>query len=169
MVAESLGVAVSFNGCIYNYRDLREELRGAGYAFRSTSHAEVILAAYHRWDEDFAEHLVGMFAAAIVDRGRRRLVLARHQPLYLAETPGRVRFASTLPALLAAGDVDIGIGTGRPAPLPVLVRDRSGAPHHPQGCSQAAACDNRTADLYAGRGYYFRPSRDCCMRLLNSV
>ena len=115
MVAESLGAAVSFNGCVYNYRDLREELRGAGYAFRSTSDTEVILAAYHRWGEDFAEHLVGMFAVAIVDRARRRLVLARDRlgikPLYLAETPGRVRFASTLPALLAAGDVDTGIDT----------------------------------------------------------
>jgi asparagine synthase (glutamine-hydrolysing) len=52
MVAESLGVAVSFNGCIYNYRQLRGDLRAAGYEFRSTSDTEVILAAYHRCDVD---------------------------------------------------------------------------------------------------------------------
>src|SRR3982751_5288907 len=77
MVAETLDVAVSFNGCIYNYRELRGDLRAAGYEFRSTSDTEVILAAYHRWGEHFAEHLVGMFAVAVVDRIRRRLVLAR--------------------------------------------------------------------------------------------
>jgi len=70
----------------------------------------VILAAYRRWGEQFVDHLVGMFAVALVDRRRRRLVLARDRlgikPLYLAESPGRLRFASTLPALLTAGDVD---------------------------------------------------------------
>jgi asparagine synthase (glutamine-hydrolysing) len=107
--------ALSFNGCIYNYRELRDELAAAGHRFRSTSDTEVVLAAYHRWGERFAEHLIGMFAVAIVDRARRRLVLARDRlgikPLYLAESPGRVRFASTLPALLAAGDVDTAVDT----------------------------------------------------------
>ncbi|WP_250008257.1 N-acetylglutaminylglutamine amidotransferase [Actinoplanes sp. M2I2] len=115
MVAERWGAAITFNGCIYNYQELRTDLRAAGYRFRSTSDTEVILAAYHRWGEHFADHLVGMFAVAIVDRARRRLVLARDRlgikPLYVSETPGRVRFASTLPALLAGGDVDTGIDT----------------------------------------------------------
>ena len=103
-------VAVVFNGCIYNYRQLRAELQATGYRFQSTSDTEVILAAYERWDERFVDRLVGMFAIALIDRRRRRLVLARDRlgikPLYLAESPGRLRFASTLPALLQAGEVD---------------------------------------------------------------
>ncbi|MEV4721861.1 N-acetylglutaminylglutamine amidotransferase [Micromonospora noduli] len=113
MVRDDLGLALVFNGCIYNYPELREELRRAGYAFHSTSDTEVILVAYAHWGERFVDHLVGMFAIGLVDRVRRRLILARDRlgikPLYLAETPGRLRFASTLPALLRAGDVDTGI------------------------------------------------------------
>ncbi|SCL34864.1 asparagine synthase (glutamine-hydrolysing) [Micromonospora nigra] len=110
MVREDLGLALVFNGCVYNYPQLRDQLRAAGHTFRSTSDTEVILMAYAQWGEDFVDRLVGMFAVAIVDRARRRLVLARDRlgvkPLYLAETPGRLRFASTLPALLRGGDVD---------------------------------------------------------------
>ncbi|WP_406104513.1 N-acetylglutaminylglutamine amidotransferase [Micromonospora globbae] len=113
MVREDLGLALVFNGCIYNYPQLREELREAGHTFHSTSDTEVILVAYAHWGERFVDHLVGMFAIGLVDRARRRLVLVRDRlgikPLYLAETPGRLRFASTLPALLGAGDVDTGI------------------------------------------------------------
>ncbi|MEV4481629.1 N-acetylglutaminylglutamine amidotransferase [Micromonospora coxensis] len=113
MVREDLGLALVFNGCIYNYPELREQLRAAGHTFRSTGDTEVVLVAYAQWGEDFVDHLVGMFAVALVDRRRRRLVLARDRlgikPLYLAQSPGRLRFASTLPALLAAGDVDTGI------------------------------------------------------------
>jgi asparagine synthase (glutamine-hydrolysing) len=113
MADDALGVTVVFNGCIYNYRELREQLRAAGYTFRSTSDTEVVLAAYHRWREHFAEHLVGMFAVAIVDRDADRLVLARDRlgikPLYLTGKARMLRFASTLPALLAAGQVDTDI------------------------------------------------------------
>ncbi|MEV4490155.1 N-acetylglutaminylglutamine amidotransferase [Micromonospora coxensis] len=113
MVRDDLGLALVFNGCIYNYPELREQLRAAGHTFRSTGDTEVVLVAYAQWGEDFVDHLVGMFAVALVDRRRRRLVLARDRlgikPLYLAQSPGRLRFASTLPALLAAGDVDTGI------------------------------------------------------------
>ncbi|MGK5444126.1 N-acetylglutaminylglutamine amidotransferase [Micromonospora sp. URMC 105] len=113
MVREDLGLALIFNGCIYNYPELREELRAAGHTFRSTGDTEVALVAYAHWGEDFVDHLVGMFAVVLVDRRRRRLVLARDRlgikPLYLAETPGALRFASTLPALLRGGGVDTGI------------------------------------------------------------
>ena len=113
MVREDLGLGLVFNGCVYNYHQLRDELREAGHTSHSTSDTEVILVAYAQWGERFVDHLVGMFAAVLVDRRRRRLVLARDRlgikPLYLAESPGRLRFASTLPALLAAGDVDTGI------------------------------------------------------------
>ncbi|MGC5333238.1 N-acetylglutaminylglutamine amidotransferase [Micromonospora sp. DT62] len=113
MVRDDLGLALVFNGCVYNYPQLREELRGAGHTFHSTSDTEVVLVAYAQWGEHFVDHLVGMFAVVLVDRRRRRLVLARDRlgikPLYLAESSGRLRFASTLPALLRAGDVDTSI------------------------------------------------------------
>src|SRR4051812_31060601 len=110
MVDPELGLAVVFNGCIYNYRELRDELTGLGYSFRSTSDTEVILKAYHRWGTACVERFYGMFAFALVELATHTLVLARDRlgikPLYLTQGPGRIRFASTLPALLAAGDVD---------------------------------------------------------------
>src|SRR4051812_30279930 len=109
MTDEALNLTVVFNGCIYNHHELRHEL-SERYTFASTSDTEVILKAYDRWGEDFVDHLVGMFAVVILDRRRGRVVMARDRlgikPLYLAELPGRLRFASTLPALLAGGGVD---------------------------------------------------------------
>ena len=110
MTDDELGVTLVFNGCIYNYQQLREELRGYGYRFFSTSDTEVIIKAYHRWGADCVRHFLGMFAFAIAEHETGTVMLARDRlgikPIYLAETPGRLRFASTLPALLAAGDVD---------------------------------------------------------------
>jgi asparagine synthase (glutamine-hydrolysing) len=108
MVDSELGLVIAFNGCIYNHNELRAELVGAGYAFRSTSDTEVILKAFHRWGpERFVDHLIGMFAFAIVEQTSGRVVLGRDRlgikPLYLAELDGALRFASTLPALLAGG------------------------------------------------------------------
>jgi asparagine synthase (glutamine-hydrolysing) len=109
MVDPGLGLAVAFNGCIYNYRELRAELSDR-YRFTSTSDTEVILKAYDRWGERFVEHLVGMFAIALADQRRDRVLLVRDRlgikPLYVADLPGRTRFASSLPALLAGGGVD---------------------------------------------------------------
>ena len=108
LVDPELGLVIAFNGCIYNHNELRAELREAGYAFRSTSDTEVILKAFHHWGaERFVEHLIGMFAFAIVEAASGRVVLGRDRlgikPLYLAEVGGALRFASTLPALLAGG------------------------------------------------------------------
>jgi asparagine synthase (glutamine-hydrolysing) len=108
MIDPELGLVIAFNGCIYNHRELRAELAGKGYAFHSSSDTEVILKAFHHWGaEHFVEHLVGMFAFAIVERQSGRLVLGRDRlgikPLYLAELDGALRFASTLPALLRGG------------------------------------------------------------------
>ncbi|HEX7301956.1 N-acetylglutaminylglutamine amidotransferase [Lentzea sp.] len=109
MADDELGLAVAFNGCIYNHEELRAELSGR-YTFRSTSDTEVILKAYDHWGDGFVEHLVGMFAIALVDRRRDRVLLVRDRlgikPLYVAQVRGRTRFASTLPALLAGGGVD---------------------------------------------------------------
>ncbi|GAB7047443.1 N-acetylglutaminylglutamine amidotransferase [Catenuloplanes indicus] len=110
MVDDELGLAMVFNGCVYNYRQLRTELQQAGYTFRSTSDTEVIMKAYHRWGVRCVERFYGMFAFAIVERETGTLVLGRDRlgikPLYYAETARGLRFASTLPALLAAGGVD---------------------------------------------------------------
>jgi asparagine synthase (glutamine-hydrolysing) len=99
-----------FNGCVYNYPELREELRRLGHRFESTSDTEVVLNAYLQWGTSCVEHFRGMFAFAIVEHRTGRVILARDRlgikPLYLAQAPQRLRFASTLPALLAAGDVD---------------------------------------------------------------
>ncbi len=99
-----------FNGCIYNYRELRAQLRAQGHKFHTESDSEVILKAYAEWGENGVEFLAGMFAFALWDADRRQLFLARDRlgikPLYYAQTPGRFRFASNTQALLAAGDVD---------------------------------------------------------------
>ena len=115
MVDPGLGLTLVFNGCIYNYRQLRAELEGEGYTFFSTSDTEVVGKAYARWGRDCVDHFAGMFAFAVVEHASGRVMLARDRlgikPLYLATSPGRLRFASTLPALLAAGDVDTSIDT----------------------------------------------------------
>jgi len=113
MVDADLGLTIAFNGCIYNYAALRAELTALGYRFFSSGDTEVILKAWHAWGERCVERLTGMFAFAIQERDSGRVVLARDRfgikPLYLAEAPGRLRFASSLPALLAADDVDTAI------------------------------------------------------------
>jgi asparagine synthase (glutamine-hydrolysing) len=105
-----LGLTIAFNGCIYNHRELRRELEGLGHRFSSTSDTEVLLHAYAAWGDRFVDRLQGMFAFAIGERDSGRLVLGRDRlgikPLYLAEVDGALRFASTIPALLAGGGID---------------------------------------------------------------
>src|SRR3954447_20633353 len=112
-VDNELGITAVFNGCIYDYRELRRELEGHGYRFFSSSDTEVLIKGYHHWGPDVVDHLHGMFAVVLHERDSGRVVMARDRlgikPLYLAETPGQLRFASTLPALLAAGEVDTSI------------------------------------------------------------
>ncbi|MDT7616272.1 MAG: hypothetical protein QOF00_3719 [Pseudonocardiales bacterium] len=113
MVDPGLGLSAVFNGCIYNYRELRAELEGHGYRFFSDSDTEVILKSFHRWGADCVDHFLGMFAFAVAERDTGVLTLGRDRlgikPLYLAEGPGRLRFASSLPALLVGGGVDTSI------------------------------------------------------------
>jgi len=110
MVDADLGLTIVFNGCIYNYPELRGELAGDGYRFFSTSDTEVILKAYDKWGRDCVSHFFGMFAFAIYEHASGRLLLARDRlgvkPMYLAQLPDATRFASTLPALLAGGGID---------------------------------------------------------------
>lgn len=113
MMDNDLGLGVVFNGCIYNFRELRAELEGNGYRFFSQGDTEVILKAYHAWGPGCVRKFKGMFAFAIWERDSGRVVLARDRlgikPLYYTEGPGFFRFASSLPALLAAGGVDTSI------------------------------------------------------------
>jgi len=110
MVDAELGLTIVYNGAIYNYPELRRELQSMGYRFFSTGDTEVILKAYHAWGRECVERLNGMFAFAIWERDSGKVCIGRDRlgikPLYLAEVKGAVRFASTLPALLAAGEVD---------------------------------------------------------------
>ena len=105
-------IAITFNGCIYNYQELRRELEPE-FTFRSTSDTEVILKAYQKWGQDFVHHLVGMFAIAIYDPKRQEVLLVRDRlgikPLYVSVLPGKMRFASTLPAVVASGGIDTGV------------------------------------------------------------
>jgi len=110
MVDSDLGLSITFNGAIYNYKELKNELEEKGYRFFSTGDTEVILKAYHAWGSECVRRLNGMFAFAIHERDTGRVVLARDRlgikPLYYTESSQTFRFASTLPALLAAGGVD---------------------------------------------------------------
>jgi asparagine synthase (glutamine-hydrolysing) len=111
MVDEQLGLTVVFNGIIYNHRELRAELEGAGRRFRSTSDTEVLLKGWAEWGEGMLDRLVGMFAFCLVEHVSGRCVLARDRlgikPLYLMELrDGGLRIASSLPAIVAGGGVD---------------------------------------------------------------
>lgn len=110
MVDSTLGLAMVFNGAIYNYPELRAELEGLGYQFFSHGDTEVLLKGYHAWREALLPKLNGMFAFAIWEQDTETLFVARDRlgvkPLYLSRTGQRLRFASTLPALLQGGDID---------------------------------------------------------------
>ena len=100
---------ITFNGEIYNYRDIRRELQAAGHPMRSDSDTEVLLEACALWGVEAAiERAIGMFAFALWDRKTRSLTLARDRlgikPLYYAATPERVLFASQLKAFRPTPD-----------------------------------------------------------------
>ena len=73
MVDSELGLTLVFNGCIYNYADLRTELEGIGYRFFSAADSEVVIKAFHRWGARCVDRFKGMFAFAIADRATGRM------------------------------------------------------------------------------------------------
>ena len=115
MIDPHLGLTIVFNGCIYNYPELRKQLEGKGHRFFThNSDTEVILKAYAQWGTRCVEHFNGMFAFAIVERDSGRVFMARDRlgikPFYYSEfSDGGLRFASSLPALVKAGGVDTSI------------------------------------------------------------
>lgn len=101
-------LTIVFNGEIYNFPDLRQELTRRGHAFCTHSDTEVVLAAYREWGVECLAHLNGMFAFAIHDAARHSVFLARdragEKPLFFAHAGGTLRFASELKGLLADHD-----------------------------------------------------------------
>lgn len=110
MIDPASGVALSYNGECYNFREVRAELEASGHGFVSGSDTEVLLRAYLEWGESFVSRIRGMFAFAIWDPRSGKLLLARDRlgikPLYVARQNGRLLFASELRALLASGAVE---------------------------------------------------------------
>jgi asparagine synthase (glutamine-hydrolysing) len=119
-------VWISFNGEIYNHAELRPELEGHGHVYRTRSDTEAIVHAYEQWGDDCVRHLRGMFAFAIWDADRRRLLLARDRlgikPLYWAKSGDRLIFGSEIKAILASGLVPAEANEGA---IPELLGTRS--------------------------------------------
>jgi asparagine synthase (glutamine-hydrolysing) len=158
MQDKELRLALVFNGTIYNYKELRAELEEMGYAFFSQGDSEVILKAYHAWGEHCTERFYGMFAFAIWDRRDQSLFLARDRlgvkPLYHTFDGARLRFASTLQALLAGGGVNTALDPVAlhqhfslhgvvPAPLTLLQGIRKLPPAHTLRISSSGELSQR--------------------------
>ncbi|RQD66548.1 MAG: N-acetylglutaminylglutamine amidotransferase [Desulfonatronovibrio sp. MSAO_Bac4] len=107
MVDSDLGYTCVFNGMIYNYKEIREELRSDGYSFFSDGDTEVLIKAYHKWGMRCVEKFMGMFAFALVERDSGRVILGRDRlgikPFYYSRVDGGMIFASSLPAILSTG------------------------------------------------------------------
>jgi len=144
MSNETGTVHVVFNGEIYNFVELRESLAGYGHRFRTRSDTETIVHAYEQWGDEFVNHLNGMFAIALWDEARARLLLARDRagikPLYFAHLNGVLVFGSELKALLKSGLVPRELDYGAlgqylsleyiPAPASILRGVRKLRPGH---------------------------------------
>ena len=154
---------VTFNGEIYNYRDLREELEACGVRFRGQSDTEVMLAAFEQWGiEQSVPRFAGMFAIAVWDADRRALTLVRDRlgkkPLYVYREPGLITFGSELKALMAGPSFDRSIDRGAvasylrylcvPSPATIFARAIKLPPAHVM-----TVTDPRTA-LPAPRSYW---------------
>jgi asparagine synthase (glutamine-hydrolysing) len=137
-------LAITFNGEIYNFPELRAELEQYGHRFRSKTDTEVILAAYEQWGLECLPRFAGMFAIALWDAPKRRLWVVRDRlgkkPLYYAQYGGFFRFASELKALLTDDSFPDGIDEAAlrmylrygyiPSPLTIFKNARKLEPAH---------------------------------------
>lgn len=116
LYSEDRSLALVVNGEIYNFVELRESLKKKGHRFSTGSDCETIVHLYEDHGIDFVKHLRGMFALALWDGPRKRLVLARdrmgEKPLYLFESDGQLLFASEMKALLASGRIPFKLDPG---------------------------------------------------------
>jgi len=107
---EDGSIWVIFNGEIYNHADIRKDLEAHGHVYRTRSDTETLVHAYEQWGDACVERLRGMFAFAIWDGPRRRLLLVRDRlgikPLYWTRTPDALLFGSEIKVLLASGLVE---------------------------------------------------------------
>lgn len=110
MVDGEAGLAMVFNGEIYNFNDLLQELVVSGFKFKGHSDTEVLFRGYQHWGEEVLHRITGMFAIAILDEKQNKLLLARdrcgQKPLYYCKRNGEFAFASEIKALFAANVAD---------------------------------------------------------------
>ncbi len=165
MSNETGTVHVVFNGEIYNFVELRESLADLGHRFRTLSDTETIVHAYEQWGDDFVNHLNGMFAIALWDEERARLVLARDRagikPLYYAHANGVLVFGSELKALLKSGLIPRELdyrALGQylsleyiPAPASIVRGVRKLRPGHVLTASTTGVCERAYWDLSLAR------------------
>jgi asparagine synthase (glutamine-hydrolysing) len=116
MTNEDGSIWLTYNGEIYNHADLRAELEPAGHEYRSHTDSETIIHAFEQWGAKAVDRFRGMFAFALWDNARRRLMLVRDRlgikPLYYAETSDGLVFASEIKAILASGLVPTALADG---------------------------------------------------------
>jgi asparagine synthase (glutamine-hydrolysing) len=168
MFNEDRTKCVVFNGEIYNFPELRNELRAKGHRFTTRSDTETILHAYEEWGEACVERMAGMFAFAIWDEREKALFLARDRlgikPLFVADYGGRFYFASEIKAILAdpafPRDMDYtGVAcyfslSYIPAPLTVFRRIRKLLPGHTLTLRDGRARTRKYWDIH------YIPNRD---------
>jgi asparagine synthase (glutamine-hydrolysing) len=163
---EDGSIWIVFNGEIYNHADVRPELEAAGHVYRTRSDTETIIHAYEQWGDACVDRLRGMFAFAIWDAPRRRLLLARDRlgvkPLYWAQANGRLLFGSEIKSVLESGQIRAEADEAR---LPELLSTRylSGAetlfkgihrllPGHTLVFEQGRVTTKEYWDIPTGRG-----------------
>jgi len=116
LYSEDKSVAVIANGEIYNFKELREELKAKGHKFSTHSDCESIVHLYEEYGLKFVDHLRGMFAIALWDHSKSMLVIVRdrmgEKPLYLYEEDGRILFASEMKSMLSSGMVSFELEPG---------------------------------------------------------
>lgn len=147
------GPAITYNGEVYNYLELRDELCVRGHRFLTASDTEVVLAAYAEWGERCVEHFVGMWAFAIVDTARGLVFASRDpfgiKPLYFAHAANSFAFCSEIPPLLDLPWVDRAVDDARAAQYLVDAQSDDAEATMSRGVRQLPAGTNLTIDLHA--------------------